>query len=134
MSEGDIMRTWTLAALVGLALSNPAQAQFGLFSRPTQAVGSPVGTPVGSPVVTTPSPFGSTMQPIGTPINPSLSVAPVAGNPAGDSFFSRFYNRLASIVPFSSKANTGTTGWFPSLGRRNRERHKAQAMPVWLLD
>jgi len=131
------MRTWGIAAFLALAWSaGDAQAQFGLFSssRPSalQPVGQKVGTPVGTPVATSTSPFGSTLQPIGMSADAGLSVAPVQGSASGQSFFSRFYANLASIVPFTSQPKSNTTGWFPSLGRRNRERHQPQ--PVWWTD
>jgi len=132
------MRTGCIIALLYLSgITGSAQAQFGLFSSgsssTTQPVGQKVGTPVGAPIASTPPPFGNAARPIGPPVDTSLSVAPILGTQQGESFFTSFYNSLASLVPFTSKPKQGnTTGWFPSLGRRNRERHKA--MPVWLLD
>jgi len=132
------MQRLFIGGVIALAFGvTDARAQYSIFPRAAQTVGNQVGTPVGMPV-------GSTMQTapqiIGTPIDASQSVAPVPGTPQGLSFFESFTQRLMSIVPFGSKSdnvianNNPNNGWFPSLGRRNRERHKQQAVPVWWLD
>ncbi|HEY8504558.1 MAG TPA: hypothetical protein VIL46_08240, partial [Gemmataceae bacterium] len=61
-------------------------------------------------------------------------VAPVPSipTPENQSFFGKLYERIASLFPFAPRISAGPqTGWFPSLRRRNVERHR---WPDWQLE
>ncbi len=112
----------------------------GGTSVKAQQLGSPltfgnVGEPVGSPVGR--RTFGSSMNIFGDPaapigvigqqIDPSLVIAPspFIPGPQSQGVLARLWDQLASLIPFRVNASEGpVNGWFPSLRRRNVERHR----------
>lgn len=120
---------WGCTVVATMALCpNTASAQlFGLFDDESDVrpIGAPIGRAVGAPIGSANGLFGSPATPIFQPVDFSNVVAPVPEIPSNESFFASFTRRLANLVPFRSQPTTGErNGWFPSLRRRNVERHQ----------
>jgi hypothetical protein len=121
---------WAVVAAMALSPNTASAQLFDLFGSDDdglQQVGAPIGRPVGMPIGSANGLFGSPATPVFQPVDFSNVVAPVPEIPtaANESFFDSFYRRLASLVPFQSQPTSGErNGWFPSLRRRNVERHQ----------
>lgn len=112
-----------------------AQTAPAPIGSPLTLIGRPVGQPVGQVRYPTlqfdakPSPFGQPGNNIGTPVDPSRSVAPVLqpATAAQDSFWSRFLRRVADLVPYPFPPKENPVKWYPSMTRSRRKKD-----PFWL--